>query len=165
MNTLVRLRAKRPRKAYKSDLTYLRAVYDNNKEWLNKMAQYKPTNATLRQSFVTDAMNYIKRGYTATQAANMLASSASFAGKSYRGRINIRNVILNDKKLYKKFKSLTNIKNKESFDLDKLEWNYYWQEYRYGDISIDVQHSPYGIFIYNRKEGLEEITDDKLDFL
>ena len=161
MNTLVRLRAKRPRKAYKSDLTYLRAVYDNNKEWLNKMAQYKPTNAT----FVLEAMNYVNNGYTATQAANMLASSASFAGKNYRGKINIQKVILNDKKLYKKFKSLTNIKNKESFDLDKLEWNYYNEEYRYGDISINVNNSPYGIYIYNRKTELEEITDDKLDFL
>ena len=116
--TLVTLRAKRPRKAYKSDENYLRAVYRNNKEWLNSHKTYTPS-VSLERSFVNSAMEYISQGYTAVQAANKLASSGAFTGKSYRGKVNIYNVILNDKKLYEKFKKETNIKRKEDFEVEK----------------------------------------------
>ena len=148
MKTLVKLRAKKARKYYKSDGTYLRAVSDNNKEWLTGKATYTPTKATLRQSFVKNAMNYINQGYTAKQAANMVASSADFAGKHYRSKINIYNVIMNDKKLYSKFKSMANIKNKKEFNIEKLRWDYFEQAYTYDNkFYIDTTNSPYGVFL------------------
>ena len=160
--TLVTLRAKRPRKAYKSDENYLRAVYRNNKEWLNSHKTYTPS-VSLERSFVNSAMEYISQGYTAVQAANKLASSGAFTGKSYRGKVNIYNVILNDKKLYEKFKKETNIKRKEDFEVEKLEWSYREDAYKYGDVYISVSNSPYRIDIYNPKNVLEEVTESVFD--
>ena len=163
MKTLVRLRAKRPRKAYKSNESYLRAVFDRNKKWLELKATYTPTRATLRQSFVLEAMNYVKKGKSAVQAANMVASSASFAGKGYRGKINIYNVIMNDKKLYKKFKEEARLKKKADFDVEKIQWRYVDNGYYiYEDVIIDVSNSPFRITIRRKGKGLEKISDSIL---
>ena len=161
MKTLISLRAKRKRKYYKTDRSYLGAVFDNNKEWLQKMATYKPTRATLRKSFIDLAMEKVKEGRTARQAANILASSAAFAGKGYRGKINIYNVIMNDKKLYKKFKEETGIRKKSDFDLEKFNWTYTDNGYyTYDNVIVDVSNSPYRVVIRRKDKGLERIYED-----
>lgn len=158
MKTLVTIKAKKPRKAYKSDEAYLRAVYRNNKQWLDKVATYKP-KVKMETSFVNSAMDYVKQGYTARQAANKLASSAAFAGKSYRGKVNIYNVIMNDKKLYAKFKEESSLRKKADFDIDKLQWRYDLDAYVYEDVIIDVSQSPYRVTIRRKGKGLERVED------
>lgn len=159
MKTLISLKAAKPRKAYKSDEAYLKAVYRKNKAWIDKMATYKP-RVTMERSFVNSAMDYVRQGKTAKQAANILASSASFAGKNYRGKINIYNVIMNDKKLYKKFKKETGLKKKSEFDFDILQWRYSdGGYYLYDDVIINVSQSPYRITIMKKNTGLEPIEE------
>ena len=162
MKTLIRLKASKPRKAYKSDRAYLEAVYRKNKEWINKMANYKP-NVSMKRSFVNSAMEYVEQGNTAIQAANKLASSAAFAGKGYRGKINIYNVIMNDKKLYKKFKEETGIRKKSDFDLEKFNWTYADNGYyTYDNVIVDVSNSPYRVVIRRKDKGLDRVIEDDI---
>ena len=149
MKTLVRLTAAKPRKKYKSDRAYLEAVYRKNKEWIDKMATYKPS-VSMKRSFVNSAMDYVRQGKTARQAANILASSAAFAGKHYRGKVNIYNVITQDSKVYSQFKSATKLKKKSDFDIEKLKWSYELESYEYEGVVIDVSQSPFKINIYKK---------------
>lgn len=163
MKTLISLRAAKPRKRYKSDEAYLRAVYRKNKDWINRTATYKPT-VSMERSFVNSAMDYVRQGKTARQAANILASSAAFAGKNYRGKVNIYNVITQDKKLYSQFKSATKLKKKSDFDIEKLKWSYDLEAYEYEGLVIDVKNSPFEIVIMNKNDYTDIYPDIIKDY-
>lgn len=78
------LRAKNPRYKYKNINTYLDAVYNNNKAYLDERVETFNTKTTKRQQFKEDVKEYMRKGMTVKQAIDEFQRKNAITSKEER---------------------------------------------------------------------------------
>jgi len=172
------LKAKHPKGYYKSELKWLKAVYRNNKELLDRTFANQYTTAY--KAFKATVMEYRKDRYTkqkynipkkkdATimQAVERLSNSEIVKEKSQRIHENALTALRKDKLALQAVRVLTGWKDK--IDPSKLSWSSEEKMYVYkgskGSVLIEFTVSPVSIKLYKkyanpRTNKLENISVD-----
>lgn len=142
--------AKKPRSAYKSDWTYLRAVYLKNKKVIDSAFEQEDSPVspyiTLRQI----VKEFKEEGKSTQEALNTLRRSSYFMTRAEHIRINAVAGLKGDADAYKRFMQLNRDEKGHyaKFDPDKLFWDYNERAYVYDNkITITYRSSPYGIVV------------------
>ena len=143
-----RLKAKHKKKFYKNDRAYIEAIYRNNKNYIDeRMGEgYRVSHKT---AFINTVKDYMKeQRIGASTAISRFISSEEFTTKGERLHHNLIEGLMGNKEAYKIFKNKTGIKKKTDIDMNKLEYDYNDNIYKYEDVIIDVANSPLTINVY-----------------
>ena len=147
------LKAERNKSYYKSTDAWLDAVYENNKEIIDKaMAKVESVmngRGTTREAFKEHVNQYIRDGYSPTKAVKTLRKSVIFTSEAERLRNNMYSALKQDKDAYQEFRNLTKEKGKYTeIDFDKFKWDKDQHMYIYkGQVGISFVNSPQGIIV------------------
>lgn len=137
--------AKQPKSKYKSTQTWIEAVYRNNKTVIDKeLAKYGAPKKVFKQII----KEHIEEGLSPTKAMQALARSTIFTPEKERLQSNMWAGLKGDKAAYKLFRELTKEKGKYvKFDPNKLAWDKSEHVYKYGNVVISFQNSPFGVMV------------------
>lgn len=138
-------KAKKPKSKYKSTDTWIEAVYRNNKPAIdNELAKYGAPKKVFKQII----KEHIEEGLSPTKAMQTLARSTIFTPEKERLQSNMWSGLRNNKEAYKLFREFTKEKGKYTkFDPNKLVWDKTDHAYKYGNVAISFQNSPYGVTV------------------
>lgn len=137
-------KAKYRRSHYKTDATYIRAVYLNNKEVIDAELNFM---GNPYQVFKQQIIEYKEQGKTVTEGIQTLARSTIFTSEEERFHENFWSGLKAFKEEYKQFKELTKEKGRYTkLDDSKLKWDKDARGYVYDNkILISYENSPFGI--------------------
>ena len=158
----MRLKAKRSRKYYKSDLTYIRAVYNNNKKKINANIADEWVEAfggdvyKAFKSLIQDQMKYqnprTKKKYTVEEAISRESRSKDLNKEWTTGDIYARNfhsLILKEKEVKKLFYQHEGIKR-----IDYKEYKFLgYYKYNGRDVAVYNYGDSYFLEFQSPKDG------------
>ena len=150
------LDTKRSRSRYKSDSTWLNAVYRENKSFIDEAYVESESGKSKREIFKQDVKEYMEvDGLTAKQAVKAISRSTKFTTEKERFQYNAYEALRDDKEAFKEFRNLNRDKGKfQKIDLGQFEWIKEEHAYIYGGkIKISFENSP--------KEVIVEELDDE----
>ena len=138
-------KAKQPKSKYKSTETWIEAVYRNNKVVIDaELAKYGAPKKVFKQII----KEHIEEGLSPTKAMQTLARSTIFTPEKERLQSNMWAGLKGDKDAYKLFRELTKEKGKYTkFDPNKLVWDKTDHVYKYGNVVVSFQNSPFGVMV------------------
>lgn len=152
---VVNLHAKYTRRHYKSDKTFIDAVYVRNKKFIDSHLGKSDSGLSIRMRFRHLVEQYIKQQNISAQSAiNILASSESMTTAAERMQRNITKAIKNNPSIYKDFKKELKLTKKQEIDSSKFQWDYMEEAYEYDGYYVQIDNSPkdgsYSIKIYKK---------------
>ena len=107
------LRAKKPRYKYKNINTYLDAVYNNNKAYLDERVETFNSKITKRQQFKESVKEYMRKGMNVKQAIDEFQRKEAITSKEERiFEIRMSQLKEMDKEAFKEFKKKIGWKEK-----------------------------------------------------
>lgn len=107
------LRAKKPRYKYKNINTYLDAVYNNNKAYLDERVETFNSKTTKRQQFKESVKEYMRKGMNVKQAIDEFQRKEAITSKEERiFEIRMSQLKEMDKEAFKEFKKKIGWKEK-----------------------------------------------------
>lgn len=140
-------KAKKAKNKYKSTDKWLDAVYRNNKSTIDKELAFAGKPKSVFKKMVQE---YMDEGMSPTKAVSTIARSTLFTSEKERLQNNFYEGLKGDKAAYKTFRELTKDKGKYSkFDIEKLNWDKADKVYKYDNVVISFQNSPYGILVWS----------------
>lgn len=154
----MKLRAKYGRKHYKSDETFLNAVYKRNKALINEYMEGVGKEggvSTLRQfkSLVYETQGALKRKgktHTIVNAMNVFTASSQFIPEDRYYDIHFKENLTKGLKRYGALKTLYNL-TKTKFDINEVRYDGD-NTYVYRDYAIVLKESPRKIEIYKQTD-------------
>lgn len=141
------MKAKKPRTQYKNTNTWLNAVYKENKQYIDSKIETTGNTSKLKV-FKALVNEYISEGNTPNRALRKLEASTVFTETKDRLTQNMYKALKADKFAYKEFRELTKIKGKyQKIDFEKFQYNSEDHTYRYGNVIISFENSPYQVVV------------------
>lgn len=140
------LRAKKAKYKYKSENSWLNAVYRNNKGKIDKAlsAVREKNKLKLFKQLVYERQEV--NGESAYKAVQNLSKTEVFVSRKERAQKNLLEALKKDKETFKQFRKYAGWSKK--INENKFEWDYDDNVYKYDGITIDITNSPYGINVY-----------------
>lgn len=137
-------KAKYRRSHYKSDATYIRAVYQKNKTVIDEKLR---DIGNPYKIFKEQIKEFKEQGKTVTESINTIARSTIFTTEKERLHENFWSGLKAFKEEYKQFKELTKEKGRYTkLDDSKIVWDRNARGYVYDNkILITYENSPFGI--------------------
>lgn len=180
MKRSTKLRAKKARSKYKSDLAYMRAIYRNNKQVIDEAFPpedfYNQSSWTSFRRYIEDqlyqhdpiTMKVIKnrRGKPkkiskVQNVVETIARSEKFTSKFERLTANALSGLNKYPAAYRKFRELTKVRGRYTkIDTSKLEWQPDINGYLYNDeVVVIFKNSPARVEVYTLGEYAQRMRE------
>lgn len=148
---MVTFKAAHSRSYYKSQNSWLNAIYRKNKSIIDEAYKKRHGDIGLeagpRRAFLNDVKEYVESGMSTRDALKTLSRSTTFTPAKERIQNNFWAGIKGDTEAYKQLREITKEKGRYAkFDRSQLVWDREQKAYIYKNkISISFKNSPYGI--------------------
>lgn len=157
--------AKKPRSAYKSEATYIRAVYLHNKKIIDASFHREDIVVSPYVNLKQMILEFHEEGKSTREALNTIRRSSYFMSRAEHARINAIAGLKGDAEAYKRLLQLNRDEKGHyaKFDPDKLYWDYNEHAYTYDNkILISYRSSPYGIVVTKlSKDRAEKVVSNR----